>query len=147
MTTRLITAYNTASDPTEVKLYKMYEASTAKIEVTLPTDVIGTDKRTVTTHMNNREYLAGSFSEHLVFDEFENLKVSGILPPPVAPSIATSGSGTLTGVMIPYITAIDRSDTNEVKFVESNPVQGASVEFASHGSRVWTLSSDITVRS
>ena len=136
MSIRLNVEWNTGGGASEAKVYKMYEGDTTKTAVTLPSEVIGSNTLPVFATFNDRLYIAGTFSNILRFDEYEDLKTAGIEAPGTGASITASGSGTLTGTMIPYITFADIADNGDV-LAESNPAIGDAVDFSSAASRVW----------
>jgi len=119
------------------KLFKMTEADTTKTQVTLPSSTTGTNTLPVFEEFNNRLYVAGTFSEIIVFNEYEEAKKAGIEAPSKPATIAASGAGTLTGQMVPYITFADIADDGTV-LAESNPTVGDAVDFTAAGDRAWT---------
>ena len=121
----------------QLDLFKMTEGDTTKTAVTLPDLITGSDTPPVFQMFNNRMYIAGAFSDILVFTEYEDAKKAGLTAPGTPPSVASSGSGSLVGPMRPFITFVDISDDG-VDLVESNPVGGAQVTFSGGASRVWS---------
>jgi len=136
MTIRIWTEYDTSTSPAVLKLYEMGEAGVNKVQQTLPSATKGTNIRPAYALMNNRRYLAGAFSNHLVRTEYGEWKRSGLEAPGESPTITASGTGDLTGEFTPYTSYADIADDGTV-LVESNLVKGDPVDFAGAGSRVW----------
>lgn len=136
MALRLHVEWDTSASDGAAKLYNMGENGTNKLAVTLPTDTKGTDTLPVFALDNDRMYIAGTFSEIIVYNEYGEAEKAGMEAPGEAAVITASGSGTLTGVMVPYITFAHIADDGTV-LAESNPAIGEAVSFSGAASRAW----------
>lgn len=136
MPTRIAIEYE--ADAETLRIYKLRPGDVSKTAITLPSGVTGLDLLPAFATQNGRLYICGTPSENLVFTENEELLRSGIEAPLTTPTLASSGSGTLTGQMIGYLTYVHKDDRGRV-LVESNPTGPSNVlDASSIGSRVWS---------
>lgn len=78
------------------KLYVAEPKATSFTEITLPSDIEGTDFRPTRLQHKGRTYIIGQFSRGIVKTEYDEIHGMGIIAPNSAPTMAT-GSGAITG--------------------------------------------------
>ncbi len=78
------------------KLYVAEPKATSFTEITLPSDIEGTDFRPTRLQHKGRSYIIGQFSRGIVKTEYDEIHGMGIIAPNSAPTMAT-GSGSITG--------------------------------------------------